>query len=129
MSAETFRHLAGSVRMEDGRLRILRRGDEIPAGMAKGEMERLRELGAIGSDDPAAPAGPSPEELAVADAGTLATWITDAKPKVSDVLELAGEDAALAERLLAAEKAATGGDPRVTLVEGLEAIIAKGAGE
>lgn len=57
----------------------------------------------------------------------LAAWIKNDKPKVDEVVDLAEDDGALAERLLNAERTATGGNPRAGVNKGLTAIIDKAA--
>ena len=57
----------------------------------------------------------------------LAEWIKNDKPTVSDVVEAAGDDPRLAERLMAAEAVATGGKSRKGVNDGLTVIIDKHA--
>jgi hypothetical protein len=56
----------------------------------------------------------------------LTEWIRDDQPTVTEVVELADGDPAMAQKLLDAENAATGGDPRKGVVDGLNKIIAAG---
>lgn len=53
----------------------------------------------------------------------LAAWIAEASPTVDEVVAAAGEDADLADRLLAAEKVAKSGKPRKGVEDGLRAVI------
>ena len=53
----------------------------------------------------------------------LITWIKDKGPKVQEVIDASEGDAETAARLLAAEAAATGNDPRKGVVMGLEAVV------
>lgn len=57
-------------------------------------------------------------------------WLREARPSVKDVLEAAGTDKELAQRLLDAEDAVTDGKPRKGVVEGLTALVdAQGDGQ
>jgi hypothetical protein len=53
----------------------------------------------------------------------LINWIKDKGPRVQEVIDASEGDAETAARLLAAEAAATGNDPRKGVVMGLEAIV------
>lgn len=53
----------------------------------------------------------------------LASWIKSDKPKADEVVDLADNDAALAERLLNAERTATNGKPRKTVAEPLTKVM------
>lgn len=53
----------------------------------------------------------------------LATWIKEDKPKAPDVVGLSNNNPELAERLLNAERTATGGNPRKTVNEPLTKIM------
>lgn len=129
----------------DGRRVTLVRGDEIPKGISKADRDRLdgrgsivspkvlreqaaerasfAEAGAVGQTVAASPeVAAAPFDAGSASDGELAAWIKDAKPNADDTVAAAGEDAELAARLLDAEQAATGGNPRKTVVKGLEAV-------
>jgi len=53
----------------------------------------------------------------------LINWIKDKGPRVQEVIDASEGDADTAARLLAAEAAATGNDPRKGVVMGLEAVV------
>jgi hypothetical protein len=53
----------------------------------------------------------------------LITWIKDKGPRVQEVIDASEGDAETAARLLAAEAAATGNDPRKGVIMGLEAVV------
>lgn len=53
----------------------------------------------------------------------LINWIKDKGPRVQEVIDASEGDAETAARLLAAEAAATGNDPRKGVVMGLEAVV------
>ena len=54
---------------------------------------------------------------------TLVGWIQMAKPTVSEVVDAADNDPDKAEAPLAAEKEATGGQPRKGVKQGLEDVL------
>lgn len=54
----------------------------------------------------------------------LAEWLKEAKPNVDDTVALAEDDPELAQKVLDAETAATGGKPRQGVVDKLERIVA-----
>lgn len=132
---------------------FLDRGDDLPDNVSDDEVERLKSLDAVGTADEVAqlvrrltdPAGVEAEEKAAAEerlaqvrgesgpldvenlgAATvqqLTAWITDEKPKADDVVKAVGENAEVAARVIAAENAATSGDPRKTVVEPLQKLV------
>jgi hypothetical protein len=53
----------------------------------------------------------------------LINWIKDKGPKVQEVIDASEGDAETAARLLTAESAATGNDPRKGVIMGLEAVV------
>jgi hypothetical protein len=53
----------------------------------------------------------------------LINWIKDKGPKVQEVIDASEGDAETAARLLTAEGAATGNDPRKGVVMGLETVV------
>lgn len=53
----------------------------------------------------------------------LIDWISEDKPNVDDTVGAAGTDPDLAQRILDAETAATGGDPREGVLKGLTKVI------
>lgn len=102
--------------------------------LSASEAKRLQGLGAIGPVDepqaePDAAEGEGGEEppatINPSDMGDdeLVAWITEARPVVSVVVDAAGNDPEEAMRLQIAEEAATGGEPRKGVIEGLQAII------
>ena len=138
------------------KLIFLSRGDELPKNLADGEKERLEAQGALGTDAdldalenrmrgiepaPDAPADAPPavsvdhDTLAGMNDADLAKWVESEKPKVADLVAAVGDDADLAGRVLAAESAATKGDPRSTLKSALDKVVSaaeearKAAGE
>jgi hypothetical protein len=54
----------------------------------------------------------------------LISWIKDASPTEDELIAAADGDPDVAKRLLEAEGAATGGDPREGVVEGLAQVVA-----
>lgn len=112
MADEQFLHLTGVVKTTEG-YRTIRQGDTLPDNLAEGEEERLRRVGAYG--EPQVPEAPA--DLAGATDEELAAFVAGASAK--EVVERAGDDPELAERLLAIEQ---DGKDRKTAVEGLEAI-------
>lgn len=57
----------------------------------------------------------------------LLNWIKDDNPTVQDVIDASEGDAETALRLLGAENAATGNDPRRAVVAGLETVVRNSA--
>lgn len=120
----TFQYLAGSYVREDGTVGMLARGDTRPKDAAKGELARLDKLGAF--TEPEAPStGTTPDEVPTSPDQVLA-WM-EAKQKVSDVIAMVGDDAAFAKAALEAEGSVTGGEPRKSLKEALDKVIAAAA--
>lgn len=133
------------------RLVNLHRGDPVPDDLAPGELDRLKAQDAVGTPADVARVGsrtteraaaetaaeqtsaPEPEldldRLGEYDTVELAKLWGSSQPKVKDVLEKVGDNPELAQRALDAEKSATGGDGRVTLVEGLQKVVAGTGGE
>lgn len=75
---------------------------------------------AAGSDD-----GGGTEEVNTSELShkELVEWIQEDTPTVPQTVNAAGGDPEQAKRILKAEKEATGGQPRKSLVEGLNAIV------
>src|SRR5690349_4500350 len=101
---------------EEGYIKLAGRGETIE--LSEREAERGDRLGAFTVAEPEAPAGgigpdSTDEELEAFAKGA----------KVSEVVEAANGDAAFAQRLLEAENAATGNDPRKGVAEGLAAVV------
>lgn len=109
---EQFLPLTGVVKTTGG-YRTIRHGDPLPENLAEGEEDRLRRVGAYG--EPSAPAAPT--DLVAATDDELAQFVASAT--AAEVVERAGADPELAERLLAIEQ---DGKDRKTAVEALEAI-------
>lgn len=59
----------------------------------------------------------------------LINWIKDGSPTVQDVVDASEGDPEVASRLLTAETAATGNDPRKGVIAGLEAVVQRGVTE
>jgi hypothetical protein len=59
----------------------------------------------------------------------LINWIKDGNPSVQDVVDASEGDPETAARLLSAEGAATGNDPRKGVVMGLEAVVSRSGSE
>lgn len=93
------------------------------------DIDRGERFGAFYTEDEAvhvpAAEGGEPEEQYVGDMSDadLVAWIRDDKPNAQEVINAAGGDPEQARRLLAAEAAATGNDPRKTVSTGLTAVI------
>lgn len=96
-------------------------GEPLPADLADGELERLISLDAVRQIGTATPE-PEPETEPDSELDELL------KQGVKQILDTVGDDKELAERVLTAEQAASKGDPRSTLVEGLEKVIQGGDG-
>jgi hypothetical protein len=140
---KVLRTLSASVVVNGSRVR-LKRGDAIPAGIDKADRALLESRGSIVtkaqySDEQetretgvASPVkGPSVEpaetpetfDPASATDDQLIGWFEADGPTSAAVVLAAGENAELAARLLGAESAATGGNPRSDVVEALNAVI------
>jgi hypothetical protein len=128
---------------------ILQKGDPVPEDAAEGELEKLQAAGVVGrkaavtvvsstasttTEKPKAKsAGGTRKKAAKAkELGDLA-GLSDKKLQaaleatgVKKLLDAVGADAQQAQRVLDAEKA-RGGEPRQTLVKGLEKVIGGGA--
>jgi hypothetical protein len=117
----TFSFLAGSYVREDGTVGMLAHGDARPTDAAKGELERLDNLGAFAAPEQAAGEGGSEGEVPT-EPGAVLAWM-ERQQKVSDVLAMVGTNPELAQAALDAEVSVTGGEPRKSLKEGLEKVI------
>jgi hypothetical protein len=84
--------------------------DELNA-MAGGEVE----VEATGSNE-------VPSDLNYDDQGELVTWIKESKPNAQAVIDAAQNDPDKAIALMDAEEEATGGQPRKTVMSGLQKI-------
>lgn len=119
MAERTVRILGFNYTDEKGIERMARKGETIDFSeedTARGDAD-----GVFVTEEPEAPEatiGPNSTDE------ELEAFAKDAK--VGEVVEAAGEDATLAQRLLAAENAATGNDPRKGVSEGLAAVVANG---
>jgi hypothetical protein len=127
------------------RMVALLEGDPVPATVADDELEKLIRTGSVVAAGKAtntekaiakaaAAATPGQKQAAAAveiDLSKLAEYADDelaglwakATPKVSDILGAVGSNGDLAAKALAAEKTATKGDGRKTLVPALEKVI------
>jgi len=105
--------------------RLARRGEKIEISDA--EAERGERLGAfVTAEEEAAVEGSSALSIEGMDDEELVAWIKDEKPTVKEVVEASGGNPEIARRLYEAELAASGGDPREGVVEGLAAVINRG---
>jgi hypothetical protein len=96
------------------------RADKFDVFYTDEEAQRLQPDGTL-----AEPEDMSSETIVLGENSTveeLADWIREDQPTIDEVVELAGDNPALAQKLIQAESAATGGDPRRTLVTRLEKV-------
>jgi hypothetical protein len=96
------------------------RADQHDVFYSKEEAKRIQD-----GLPPTSAAGPDQEEIVLgpdSSVDDLAEWIKDDGPTVDEVLELA-DTPEMAQKLLEAENKATGNEPRVGLVKGLEQVI------
>lgn len=114
--AEAFTHLAGLIKTDAGQI-SLSRGDSVPEGADKDELARLRANGSFADVDEAKETVDT-SALAEASDEEIAEFVS--KSSAKEVVDAAGEDVELAQRLLDAEQ---DGKDRKTAVEPLEAII------
>jgi hypothetical protein len=105
--------------------------DEVTRGEALGAFFTEEELAALRGQQAAAEeqeevegAAEVPEGLDFDDHDALVAWIKEQKPTAAAVVAAAENDSDKAEALLEAEVAATGGQPRKSVKEPLEKIIA-----
>lgn len=117
-----LKHLSALVKTTDEARVQTHRGDLIPENVDPDALDRLIRLDAVEEVDPetAPPVEPSAVDLPLATDEQLAEWHGGAT--VTDQIEAAAGNPALAERLLKLER---DGKKRVTGIEGLEAIIAE----
>jgi hypothetical protein len=92
------------------------------------DVERGERFGAFFTDAELKNADAPTGSVAVAEKTDqqLIDWITEDRPNVNQTIEAAGGDPSLAQRILDAESAATGGDPRQGVVDGLATVIDRG---
>lgn len=104
---------------------LVLQGQELPEHLADEEVQRLDDLRALVPEDGGQAETPAEVDLPTRQSSDdeLARWITTALPTGEQVVAEAGSDKIFAGRLLEAEKAATGGQPRQDVVTGLEQII------
>lgn len=105
---------------EGGRVRTASRGDLI--ALSSEEEAEAERIGAIQAGA-GKPEGEPELDMDAATVEELEEWLTDERPTVAEVLSRAGSDPDLAQRLLDAEDAATGGDPRRGVEAGLLKVI------
>jgi hypothetical protein len=130
------------------RIVFLDRGEALPDGLSDDEVERLKAIDAVGPADEvdaliarlADPAGAEAADREAAEArlalqlspdvsgpvagrtdDELAAWLENDKPNADETVAAAGDDPALARRLLDAENARE--KPRVGVVEGLQKVV------
>jgi len=149
-SKKVLGSLAAVITAKGDRVR-LSRGDEIPAGIDAEDRKLLESRGKIitkaqlskdNARREAIAAGRNPEtvaaepeevveppvasgdlDLASASDEQFVEWIKTDGPTVDAVVLAAGSDGELAARLLEAESAATGGNPRQEVIDGLTEIV------
>lgn len=91
---------------------------------------RLKNAGCIVDEDEVIAVGDG-EDVQVLDVRTasveeLADWIREEKPTAHDVVQASGGEPDLAQSLLEAENAATDGEPRKSVLDGLSKVISRG---
>lgn len=106
--------------------RVAMRGDEVE--LSDSDLRRAQHHNAIEDGSEQSGDGGGELDVATADVQSVAAWIEEDKPSVSDVVNAADGDAATASKLLEAEGVATGGEPRKGVEEGLNKIIQDGQG-
>src|SRR5262245_9073155 len=94
------------------------RDEDIEAGEAAGafEPDEVEQESPVAEED-AATSGPD-----FSSHDSLVAWIKNDRPTVAEVVDAADDDPDKADQLFAAEKEATGGQPRKGVVSGLAAI-------
>jgi hypothetical protein len=105
------------------RQRVARRGEtvelsdiDVRRGEAAGAFRQPGEATEdVGGETQASVANKSLEDLV--------EWLEEQKPTAPQTINAAGDDPAVAERLLEAEETVTGREPRTTVVDGLQRII------
>jgi hypothetical protein len=109
----------------DGYIKLAQRGETI--NLSDEEAARGDRLGAFAVESlPEAkrPVDATDDVVVIGPDSTdeeLEAFVKDAK--VGDVVDAAGQDGAFAQRLLEAENAATGNDPRKGVADGLAAVV------
>jgi len=86
------------------------------------EEDAVREAKLAESDSPASAGAGTEPDLNFDDQDQLVNWIRDAKPNAATVVGAAGNDPDKAAALMDAEREATGGQPRKTVMDGLQKI-------
>lgn len=101
------------------------RGDKLD--LSKDAIEYGDKIGAFTASAPAAaPEAPSAPDFSGMSVEEIEVFLREHKPTIPQVTNYVGDDAATARKVLAAEEAATGGQSRSTLVEGLNLVIEAG---
>lgn len=92
--------------------------DDVERGLRHGAFFTDKELGGQ-------PVGGAVEEKPFAERTDqeLIDWIMEERPSVEATVAAAGDDAHLAQRVLDAESAATAGEPRQEVVDGLRGVL------
>ena len=105
--------------------KLARRGETVDLREADVEFGEREDIDAFYKDasEEAAAEG---FNAATADLDEVVTWIEEEKPTVQETVDAAHGDPSTAKKLLDAESAATGGEPRVGVTEGLTAVIQRG---
>lgn len=110
-------------RDKDDRIRFATRGDEIDVSAEEAKAGKAAGYFVPDASEEAAPAAPF-DPVAASD-DELIVWLQEEKPTVDEVVD-AAQDEETAQRLLDAERSASGGNPRKGVVDGLEAKITSG---
>lgn len=111
MALRKIKILGFTYKNPEGRTRYARRGEEVD--LTEEEAARGDASGAFEGAEPVSETKPSSDE-------ELIDFVKNAT--VSEVVD-AATDADYASRLLDAESVATGGEPRVGVVNGLQAVV------
>lgn len=127
---KAFRYsVESSDTMEPGKIvlrqRLARRGDKVE--LREEDIRRGEALGAfVTEDDTVVTATGDETSRESLDAMTdveLVAWLEEEKPSAPQVINAAGDDPELAQRLLDAENSIAGRNARSTVVKGLEKVI------
>ena len=123
---EVVRILKAYVETDEGVVAVPK-GEPLPANAVEGEAERMRELGALTTGEPAA--DDSADEVTALTASLTEAQITDyvRDTTIKEIVAAVGEDAELARKVLTAEEDATNGEPRKSLVTALNEVIGEPA--
>jgi hypothetical protein len=102
----------------------LARGEDLGAFYSKEELKVL----AAPPEEAEAPGEPaSLPDFDIMSAHDVADWLDETNATVPEVLDIVNANPALAETFIEAEGMAHGGDPRSSLIDGLEKVMAANA--